>query len=97
MNTQLNDPAATAREKSVRIWCRAPPAGQVFLAGTFNDWSPTATPMKRMGDTRRAEVSVVPGLYSYNFVIDGRWVCDLNHMEPHGGGPCRLLITHWLG
>ena len=87
---------ATAEAKGVEIWCHAPEAKKVFVAGTFNAWSKTATPMKRVGENWKAKVSVVPGLYDYNFVIDGKWVCDPNVMTP-GDRPCRFLITHWLG
>lgn len=85
------------RRKTVEVMCHAPGAHEVFLAGDFNGWDAKATPMTRVGENWKVALSVVPGMYSYNFVIDGKWVCDPNRMEPHDGGPCRLLITHWLG
>jgi 5'-AMP-activated protein kinase regulatory beta subunit len=90
-------PSATQGEKKkVTLWCHAPGARKVFVAGTFNDWNPTATPMKRVGPNWKAQVWVVPGMHSYNFVIDDKWVCDPNRMEP-GDQPCQMLISHWLG
>lgn len=53
-------------------------AKQVSIAGDFNDWDPTATPMKRdegLG-VWRACVPVPPGRYHYRLVIDGLWVKD---------------------
>jgi 1,4-alpha-glucan branching enzyme len=35
--------------KDVRFRCVAPAAKTVFLAGTFNAWDPTATPMQPDG------------------------------------------------
>jgi 1,4-alpha-glucan branching enzyme len=88
---------STSREpKAIEIWCHAPDAHEVFVAGSFNNWNPKATPMKRIGSNWKAIVRVVPGLYTYNFVVDGKWVCDPDKMQPHDGGPCRFFITHWL-
>ncbi|MEJ5257178.1 MAG: glycoside hydrolase family 13 [Fervidobacterium sp.] len=44
----------------------------VYLAGTFNNWSPTAWPMKLVGDTWVYEVELKPGTYQYKYVIDGK-------------------------
>lgn len=56
----------------------APQAKQVGIAGDFNDWDPSATPMKhdeRLG-VWQACVTVPPGRYHYRVVIDGQWVKD---------------------
>ena len=94
-----NDPNSTKsvpKPEKIEIWCHAPDAHEVFLAGDFNGWDPRATPMKHIAENWKAVLKLVPGFYSYNFVIDGKWVCDPNRMEPHDGGPCTMLITHWL-
>jgi 1,4-alpha-glucan branching enzyme len=96
MKAEPKSESPTPGSKTVEVWCHAPGAHEVFLAGSFNDWNPKATPMTRHGENWHAKLSVVPGFYSYNFVIDGKWVCDPNRMEPHDV-PCQLLITHWLG
>ncbi|MFN4200460.1 MAG: glycoside hydrolase family 13 [Fervidobacterium gondwanense] len=44
----------------------------VYLAGTFNNWSPTAWPMKLVGDIWVYEAELQPGTYQYKFVIDGK-------------------------
>lgn len=52
-------------------------AQAVFIAGTFNDWHPTVTPMISLGDGKWAkELSLPPGRYEYRFVVDGEWTSD---------------------
>lgn len=51
----------------------------VSLAGSFNGWNVSATPMERMGDGAfRATVELPAGRHLYKFVIDGgkQWVAD---------------------
>jgi len=53
-------------------------ATSVCVAGDFNHWSPTATPL--MHDARlgvwQACVNLPPGRYRYRLVIDGQWTQD---------------------
>jgi glycosidase len=53
---------------------------QVFLAGDFNEWSPTATPMTPDGDTWTATVDLLPGTHPYKVVETAgtaqQWACD---------------------
>ena len=52
-------------------------AQEVFLAGTFNDWNPRATPLQRQADREwRGEVALPPGTHEYQFVVDGHWMPD---------------------
>lgn len=50
----------------------------VGVAGSFNDWRPQATPMRRADDgSWSVTVELPPGAYQYLFVIDGSaWVAD---------------------
>ncbi|ABS61456.1 glucodextranase DOMON-like domain-containing protein [Fervidobacterium nodosum] len=48
-----------------------PQANTVHLAGTFNNWSTNANPMRREGDLWVTELELKPGTYQYKFVIDG--------------------------
>lgn len=64
-------------KKRVRFSFRAPDAGKVFLAGDFNSWSPTASPMKR--DKKGLwvkQITLPKGSYQYKFVVDDKWVHD---------------------
>lgn len=68
-----------------------PEIESVALVGEFNDWSMTATPMVRDGDTFRVTLRLVSGRRSrYKFFVDGeRWENDWYATDyeenPHGG------------
>lgn len=68
---------AAAANKRVTLCCRVPTAQSVFVAGTFNDWHPEATPMIR-GDEGvwTVELDISPGRYEFKFVVDGQWCCE---------------------
>ncbi len=63
--------------KLTEIGCQADNAKAVFLAGSFNNWSPAATPMARddMGYWA-ASLPLAAGRYEYKFVVDGEWCCE---------------------
>lgn len=50
----------------------------ICVAGDFNGWSATATPLRRDADLGvwQACVGVPPGRYRYRLVVDGRWTHD---------------------
>lgn len=47
-------------------------ANVVYLAGTFNNWSPIAWAMKLVDGVWTYEAELKPGTYQYKFVIDGK-------------------------
>ncbi len=55
-----------------------PRASGVQLAGDFNNWQPTATPMQRVGDSGvwQAKLALPQGTYHYRLVVDGHWQQD---------------------
>lgn len=70
---------APAGMVTVRFVLVAPDAQRVSVAGTFNQWSPIATPLVRDngGGTWSATLALAPGEHQYAFVVDGaRWVPD---------------------
>jgi 1,4-alpha-glucan branching enzyme len=74
-----------------------PGAHDVCLAGTFNDWHPSATPMVNMGYGRWAkELTLTPGVYEYLFVVNGRWLPDpgaaVTLPNPFGGINCCVKV-----
>ena len=76
-------PAATAsalpESLLVRFVLYAPGAKQVGLAGTFNQWNQSATPLVRAGSDGVWTVTLTlpAGQHQYGFVVDGRrWVTD---------------------
>ena len=75
----------------------AQPAKAVFLAGTFNGWNTTATPMADPdGDGEwMALVKLGRGRHLYKFVADGKWFADPANpqKEPDGqGGDNSVLV-----
>ena len=64
---------------------------KIFLAGSFNSWSPNNAKyqMKESGGVYTLTIFLEPGRYMYKFVIDGtKWITDPNAKEtaPDGFG-----------
>jgi Glycogen recognition site of AMP-activated protein kinase len=51
-------------------------AKTICLAGDFNDWTPDALKMERVGDTWVFHVHLSVGKHLYKFIVDGRWIKD---------------------
>jgi len=70
--------------------CDSDTAQAIFLAGSFNDWNPAATPMAREGSRYWAvTLPLPPGRYEYKFVVDGQWCCEPGcELEYHGCPKC---------
>ena len=49
---------------------------QIFLAGDFNNWSPTATPMEEIDGIYETTLYLKQGKYGYKFIVDGQWITD---------------------
>jgi len=64
--------------KRVHFEFNSPSAKSVAIAGTFNDWQPSATPMIALGKGKWAkDLSLPPGDYEYCLVVDGyKWMPD---------------------
>ena len=54
------------------------PGKKVFVAGTFNDWSPNAAPMADCDQTGvyTATLRIPRGSHGYKFVVDDVWMAD---------------------
>tara|TARA_R110002072_G_scaffold145460_1_gene292009 strand:- start:160848 stop:161138 length:291 start_codon:yes stop_codon:yes gene_type:complete len=75
--------------------CHAEEAQAVFLAGTFNDWQPDATPMEKDESGKwSVELDLVPGRYEFKFVVDGQWCCEPNC---HASGECPKCVPNEFG
>ncbi len=74
-----------------------PDAHEVFVVGSFNNWNPRATPLKRdsLGDWS-AELSLPCGEYHYRLMVDGQWRDDPNAqqtaMNAFGGFDAVLVV-----
>jgi hypothetical protein len=84
-------------DDGVRFTCNAPGATQVFLAGTFNNWSPTADLMAEIEDgVWQLTLNLGDGQYQYKFVVDGEWRQDPDNPsttdDGYGGSNSLLVI-----
>ncbi|HEX2249296.1 MAG TPA: isoamylase early set domain-containing protein [Gemmatimonadales bacterium] len=72
-------PAPTDAEvRSVEFVLRTAADSAVALVGDFNDWDPSATPLRPAADSLwSVVVPLRPGRYRYTFIVDGtRWYRD---------------------
>jgi hypothetical protein len=70
-------------------------ASQVSVAGTFNGWSVTATPLRAVGDgIWEATVPLPAGEHRYIFQVDGSWQADplAEQLVPDGLGHLDAVI-----
>jgi glycosidase len=80
------------------VFTYTPPAGapavaSVAVAGTFNNWSTTATPMaRRSNGSWQVGVTGVEGPHEYKFHINGTWPSDMCH-DTRWGNPAR---NYWI-
>jgi hypothetical protein len=66
---------ATSKLTTFRL--EAPQASRVFLAGCFNGWDPTATPLKcNQEGVWTCAISIPAGEHQYRFIVDGEWRDD---------------------
>jgi 1,4-alpha-glucan branching enzyme len=69
--------AGRAAVRPVHLELTHPTATAVCIAGSFNEWRPTATSMVSLGDGRwLKELALAPGVYEYRLVVDGEWMPD---------------------
>ena len=77
MTEEILGPQVTP--EGVAFIARAPGAGRVQLAGTFNNWNPEACTMVPDEDgagTWRLRIPLDQGHHEYRLVVDGRWGAD---------------------
>ncbi len=75
-------PATPGKMWKVEFSIRAPNASTVYLAGEFNKFSPTATPMrKRPNGDWVVGMELKTGTYKYKFLVDGKWMSDPDNPE----------------
>ncbi len=69
--------SAKNNTKPVNFTCVAPGAQRVTLMGDFNDWDPSAHPMKRQPDGAWIlQIQLNHGPHHYLFSIDGKGTLD---------------------
>jgi 1,4-alpha-glucan branching enzyme len=69
----------------------AAPGSKVCVAGTFNNWNPTANPLKDNPDSGhfKTTIKLSPGRHEYKFIVNGEWrvdpKCSIRVPNGHGG------------
>ena len=78
-----SQPREKAKEKPIDLVFNHPNARSVCVAGSFNNWDQSKTPMQKGNDGSSWKVTVPlrPGRYEYRFVVDGQWMSDPNAKE----------------
>ncbi|MGZ3756446.1 MAG: hypothetical protein ACXVAY_16475 [Mucilaginibacter sp.] len=51
-------------------------ARQVFVAGSFNNWTPGELSMQKTGGVWNLSLTLPAGNYEYRFIVDGHWITD---------------------
>lgn len=81
---------ATDRVREITITYESADATEVSIIGSFNNWDPNGTPMKRVGVKRwTANLFLAPGRYPYKFLVNHKQkIVDPNCKisEPDGFG-----------
>jgi hypothetical protein len=73
----------------------APSAQSVFVTGSFNDWSlDEKCRMSHANGIWNLNVSLKPGVYKYQFIVDGKWQEDPENknIERNSFGDINSLI-----
>ena len=70
--------APKAAKQTVTFTIHAERGKEVYVAGEFNNWDPTAKKMayKARRGLYEATLKLAAGTYQYKYVIDGTWCAD---------------------
>ncbi len=82
--------------KAVHFEITAERGSRVFVAGTFNNWDPTAHPLNHDPDAGvfRVTLHLAAGAHEYKFVVNGVWHMDdkCPHWVPNAHGSLNSVI-----
>ena len=82
-----NNPSPNGSFKQIEFNLKSPSARSVKLAGDFTNWEKSAVEMMHLQEgVWSAVIPLEPGLYSYRFIVDGKW-CDDPRSNRHAPNP----------
>ena len=90
-----NKPVVAKKRKMFTL--TAPGARSVYLAASFNDWTPDARPLK-LGDNGvwKTSVTLQEGVHEYRYVVDGAWCddpkCEERNLNEFGSANCLIRV-----
>ena len=81
-------------KQSVRLAVSLDVPGPLYIAGTWNNWSVEATPMKKSRNGAwMATLRLPPGEYQYRYFAGGRWYTDEStELVPNEFGEFNCLL-----
>lgn len=90
----MKQPVAKGK-KRVNFSIRAEPGSEVYIAGTFNDWSPQKHKLICANGVYSTSILLSPGRHEYKFVINDVWCIDPECVEwaPNGFGSLNSVIV----
>lgn len=87
----MKTPAKKEKSKKVNFSLLAPQAESVSIAGDFNHWDVMSHSMKKdKKGVWKISLHLGPGVYQYNFYVDGEWQND-PHCTEHVENPFGTL------
>ena len=70
-------PQAKTTTRKVTFTCNAPNAHSVTIAGDFNEWDASATPLSHLNNTTwQVRLRLTPGIHEFKYVVDAQWCCE---------------------
>jgi len=64
-------------------------ANEVFISGSFNNWSTSELPLNRTAGGWETDIELPPGKYLYKYIVDGHWIKapgnSLSELDGWGG------------
>ncbi len=76
-DVQIAPPKVRKPNMKIQFEYFAPQAKQVQLGGTFNNWDPAKTPLKKDREGRwKASLELPAGSYEYRYFVDSDWQND---------------------
>lgn len=84
-----------AGKKRHKFQIQAEEGSEVFVAGTFNDWSADKNRLTSKDGVYSATILIPKGRHEYKFVVNGVWCVDPECSEwaPNGLGSLNSVIT----
>lgn len=77
---EMHAPGQATEADSILFTCTFS-AGEVYLAGDFNDWNPRSHRMTRKDGVFQKRLKLAPGSHEYKFIVDGEWRTDPSAAE----------------
>ncbi|MCU0404614.1 MAG: hypothetical protein MUE99_08695 [Chitinophagaceae bacterium] len=69
----------------------------VYLSGSFNNWSESGFPMKRVNDEWQMKMYLPAGKQTYKFIVDGKWIIDPTNKLWEGNEHHTKNSVLWFG